>query len=136
MTDPPNKLFFIVTFEDGTQIAQNVEDVGAVEGRNCYYDVMQKTLEVPAVCCVLAAEGYPTFGVDLKDGHFEVNGVPFFMHTEPYKDFRLQYFRNVTQHRQTNVKTGETIDTAEVGYLLGWECEYGGETITRVMSIK
>lgn len=118
--DAPNYLFFVATFADGTQILQNAEDRGSVEGRNCFYDVLQKQLDSPLVCFVLAGEGYPTFGVDLRDGHFEVNGVPFFQHSEPLKDFELRYFRNVSQHR-TMSRDGATTDSVELGYEIGWQ---------------
>lgn len=136
--DAPNYLYFVATFADGSQIFQNVEDKSVfAPGRNCYFDVLQKQLNVPLVCFVLTAEGYPTFGVDLQDGHFEVNGVPFFQHSEPLKEFRLQYFRDVQQHRTFAVGSTKTpVDTAEVGYTLGWESTYKDQTITRFLKIK
>lgn len=137
MVEAPNILHFVATFADGSQIVQTAEDAGTVEGRNCYYDVLQRQKEVPLICFVLAAENYPTFGVDLRDGHFEVNGVPFFQHTQPLKDFSLVYFRNVSQHRTVRVDgTGEPDDWAEVGYDIGWKTENdGGEAVERVMRI-
>lgn len=135
MVEAPNILHFVATFADGSQIVQTADDAGTVEGRNCYYDVLQRQKEVPLVCFVLAAENYPAFGVDLRDGHFEVNGVPFFQHTQQLKDFQLVYFRNVSQHR-TISRNGGTIDTVEVGYDLGWTTENAeGEAFERVMRI-
>lgn len=132
----PNYLHFVATFADGSQICQNAEDVGTVKGRNCYFDVMQKQLDVPLACFVLAGEGYPVFGVDLRDGHFEVNGVPFFQHSEPLKDFRLHYFRNVSQHRVMAVgQNSEPVDSVELGYDIGWTTEHEGKPVTRFMRV-
>lgn len=136
--DAPNWLHFIATFADGTQILQNVDDVGSIDGRNCYFDVMQKQLDAPLICFVLAGENYPTFGVDLKDGHFEVNGVPFFQHSDPLTDFSLLYFRDVQQHRTFQQKDGrlvEPVDTAEVGYTLGWSTTHKGQEVKRFLKI-
>ncbi len=133
--DAPNYLFFAATFADGTQIFQDEGDNSKLDvSRNCYFDVLQKQLDSPLVCFILAGEGYPTFGVDLRDGHFEVNGVPFFQHAEPLKDFKLVYFRNVSQHR-TFTAGKEPVDTAELGYDLGWTAEYKGEDVKRFMRI-
>jgi hypothetical protein len=148
----PNKLFFIATFQDGEQVFQNAEDRSpSNEKKNCFYDIRVGASNVadndypdfnvaeitkrPLKCVVLAAENMPTFGVDLEDGHFEVNGVPFFQHTEPLRDFRLVYYRNVSQHRTVSAGGGESTDWAEVGYDLGWEADYEGKIIRRVMRI-
>ncbi len=131
----PNRLFFIATFTDGTQIFQNAEDKGSVADQNCFFDALQKQLDVPLVCFLLGAENLPTFGVDLQDGHFEVDRVPFFQHSEPLRDFRLVYYRNVSQHRTINAN-GSTVDTAEVGYDIGWEADYKGEVIRRFLRIQ
>lgn len=135
---PTNYLHFIATFADGTQIFQNAEDKGSVEGHNCFYDVLQKQLDTPLVCFVLAGENYPTFGVDLKDGHFEVNQVPFFQHSEPLQDFSLIYYRDVRQHRTFKQKDGqlvEPMDTADVGYTLGWKTTHRDQEVERYLKI-
>jgi hypothetical protein len=133
--EAPNYLFFVATFADGSQIFQNIEDKSeTTEGRTCYFDVLQRQIDVPLVCFVLAGDGYPTFGVDLRDGHFEINGVPFFQHNEPFENFRLHYFRNVSQHR-TIAAGGDAVDSAELGYSLGWTTEHDGKPIERFMRI-
>jgi hypothetical protein len=136
--EAPNYLHFVATFANGTQILQNPEDRSESNpDRNCFFEVLQRQKEVPLVCFVLHGEGYPTFGVDLRDGHFEVNGVPFFQHSEPIQEFRLHYFRNVSQHRTIRVDgTGDPVDTVELGYSIGWEAELKGETVTRYMRIQ
>ena len=136
--DAPNYLYFVATFADGSQVFQNADDASNIaEGRNCYFDVLQKQIDTPLVCFVLAGEGYPTFGVDLRDGHFEVNGVPFSQHSEPLQEFRLQYYRDVQQHRTITVgQTAAPVETVDLGYTLGWESEYKGQTVSKFLKIK
>jgi hypothetical protein len=130
----PDYLLFVATFADGSQIFQNAEDVGQCEGKNCYFDVLQKELDVPLICFVRGGEGYPTIGVDLRDGHFEINGIPFFLHEEPLKDFRLFQTRHVTARRAMPFNAPPE-DSLEHGYILGWETEYQGEIVKRVIKI-
>lgn len=132
----PNYLFFTATFADGVQITQDADDRSRMaENRNAYFDVLQKQIDTPLLCFVLSGEGYPTFGVDLRDGHFEVNGVPFFQHSEPLRDFHLVYFRNVSQHRHIG-PDGTCADSAELGYELGWTVEFQGEEVKRVVRVQ
>jgi hypothetical protein len=131
----PNYLFFVATFADDSQIYQNPEDVSEThEGRNCYYDVLQKQKTVPLRCFVLMAEGYHPMGVDLTDGHFEVGNIPFFQHSEPYRDFRLVYFRDVKVHKTISAN-GDSSEGYDLGYILGWETDHKGETIQRYIRI-
>lgn len=118
-----NTFLFVATFEDGTQIFQNPEDRSAhVEGKNCFFDVLQYAEKSPLICFVLGsveANWAVTFGVDLRDGHFEVNGIPFFQHRhdrETLEGFRLIYFRN-----NRIELSGDGISDHSVGYTLGWQ---------------
>jgi hypothetical protein len=129
----PNTFFFVATYADGSQITQNVEDRSAYDvNKNCFFDVLSR--EEGPVSFVIT-DGTQVFGVDLRDGHFEVNGVPFFQHRPehvPLKDFRLKYCR--TPEQTINTMTGETGGRI-AGYSLGWEAEHKGETVERVLSI-
>src|SRR6266700_5036256 len=133
----PNYLFFIATFADGGQIFQNKKDESEIfPGRNCFFEVLQKKEDVPLICFVLKSEGYPMFGVDLRDGHFEVNSIPFFIHKEPIIDFNLLYFRDIKAHQHTTFEkaTGKIVNVVEdanLGYILGWESFYKGDSIQR-----
>lgn len=141
-----NWMLFYANYADGTQIAQNQEDIGTVEGRNCFFDVLEKEKETPLISFVLA-NGTHSFGVDLVDGHFEVNGVPFFMHdlkrTEAdLKNFRIIYFRNVEQITNVTVDpdTGEPLDgtvlAVKVGYTIGWQAnDETGKNIQKYIKV-
>ena len=152
----PNHMFFVATFADGSQIFQNAQDRSEqYDERNCYFDVRVKATNVadnadfekmydhvrqPLRCFVLAGKGYYPIGVDLIDGHFEVNGVPFFQHSEPYRDFKLLYFRNVAVHRTLTVTANGPTDEAprdsyDLGYILGWEVEHNGEKVQRIIRV-
>lgn len=131
----PNYLHFIATFEDGSQIFQNERDESeTTPGKNCYFDVLERQQRTPLVCFVLRNNDR-WYGVDLRDGHFEIDRVPFFQHEQPLKDFTLVYFRNVQIHRTVSVGSNAAppVDTAELNYILGWEAFYKGESIKRII---
>lgn len=87
MPNKPLKYLFTATFEDGTVLVQTLEDKSILdpEKRNTWYDLlqMQKTKKLTAF--VLKGEGHE-YGVDLRDGHFEIDSVPFWMHEVENKD--------------------------------------------------
>jgi hypothetical protein len=117
----PNHFHFVATFADGTQIFQNEEDRSEITpGKNCYYDVMGRADLVSFVI----TDGEQVFGVDLRDGHFEVNGVPFFQHrpdlpTQAFKDFDLIYSRTLKHEIEAN--TNEPIRDWISAYTIGWK---------------
>lgn len=140
----PNTHLFVATFEDGTQIFQNEEDVSSIDpSKNCFFDVQEKEKESKLICFVL--HGEPFYGVDLKDGHFEIgdeNPYQFFQHrydlpSEAYTDFRIIYLRNVQQHLNIthDPETGEILDQAMSGYTLsytlGWQTTFDGKNIKK-----
>lgn len=119
----PNQFYFVATFADGTQIFQNEADVSPNDPvKNCYFDVLERSkTEQPASFVI--TDGTHVFGVDLRDGHFEVNGVPFFQHrpefaNQQYKDFQLVYFR--TPKIEIDAKTMEPIRGTVGSYTIGW----------------
>ena len=79
----------------------------------------------------LTGDGH-SYAVDLTDGHFEVDGVPFKMHEEPLKDFRLIFFRKHTHN--FNLEYKEL--SHDVVYRMGWQTtNEKGENVQRVMEI-
>jgi hypothetical protein len=134
------KYLFTAEYKDGSLYQQNADDKSVKEPdkRSCYFDVDQDNL----VGFVLRGKDH-TYGVDLRDGHFEVDGVPFFMkesnkgimfHLEelpngkpvaiPLQNLRLIYWRRHTHDIQTNIKTEEQKETDhQVVFKLGWQCE-------------
>jgi len=122
----PLKYLFIAEYKDGV-FKQTPEDVSVKDPkRSCFFDVdHDKLVRFHLV-------GDHKFTVDLRDGHFEVNGVSFFMHEEPLKDFRLIYFRKHTHH--FNIQYEEKAH--EIVYRMGWQTtNEKGENVQRVLEI-
>lgn len=106
------KYLFTAEYKDGTLFTQNPEDVSAVDPkRSAFFDVKHDQL----IGFVLS-DGKNTFGVDLTDGHFEINGVPFFLHETEMRDFKLFFFR---RHSHTFSSDGAE-QTHTITYRLGW----------------
>lgn len=123
------KYLFTVKYKDGSFYHQNAEDRSATEPdkRSCFFDVKQDEVAT----FTLEGEGH-TYSVNLIDGHFEVNGVPFAMHEEALSGFRLIFFR---QHTHNFIAgSGEEIKH-DIVYRLGWQCTVNGENVQRVMQI-
>lgn len=128
----PNKTELRYLFEaqmkDGSVIRQTPEDVSTAEPltRSAFYDVAQRLDEVVVFGLYNDKNLYV---VDLRDGHFEINGVPFSAQpvTAPVINeggkFKLVYFRD---HQQELVMTNG--GSYEAGahyhqYRMGWEYE-------------
>jgi hypothetical protein len=82
-----------------------------------------------------------TYGVDLKDGHFEICGVsfwPFDPYRERYHTFDLVFYRDVQQHRDLKIFQGQSIvgvrDRETIGYTLGYIAR-NGNTETEIKRI-
>ena len=112
--------------KDGTVIKQTPEDVSTAEPltRSAYYDVAQRLDDVVAFGLYNDKNQYV---VDLRDGHFEINGVPFSAQpvTSPCINeggkFRLVYYRD---HQQELVMTNGGAPqpgTHHHQYRMGWE---------------
>lgn len=136
------KYLFTAVYSDGTSYTQNVEDrsISAPGERSCFYDIDQDRL----VKFILApspedecGDGH-VYSVDLVDGHFEVDGVPFKMHEEAnLLGFRLIFWRNHTH----DFLVGKDPDAEpeevnhRIVYRLGWQCTVDDVNHQRVMEI-
>lgn len=132
---------YTATFEDGTQIVHDKEGSDASTkhvGGTTFTDVIEKEKESKLISFVLHNEE-TSVGVDLRDGHFEINGVPFFQHrpdlppSSGYKDFRIIYARTV--QRFINQVSGQEVGNTTVGYTVGWQITHNGENIQRTITI-
>lgn len=139
------KYLFTAVYKDGSVYQQNAEDrsVKEPDKRSCYYDLDQDQLDY----FVLKGEGHE-YGVDLRDGHFEIDGVQFVMHEGhqrklpngrtvivPLSDFRLIFFRQHTH----NFIVGQNVQkevSHEIVYRIGWQCTVDGKNYQQVMQIK
>ncbi len=126
------KYLFVAVYNDGTHYQQTPEDVSLTKrGGSAFSDVDHTRL----VRFFLASETN-SVSVDLVDGHFEINGVPFRLHNEDdgFKDFKLHYWRQVT--RNFEVGSRPIPKDVSVIYKIGWECEKDGVTHKRVIEIE
>jgi hypothetical protein len=128
---------YTATFEDGTTIFRDMNDP---ESDKCqtrtdgtgsrFTDVQEKEKESKLISFVVHNDEH-SYGVDLRDGHFEVNGVIFFQHRpdlQPYKDFRIIHYRSV--RRKYNLQQ-EEIGADVMCYAVGWQVTHNGENVKR-----
>jgi hypothetical protein len=90
---PKLKYLFTVEYEDGTLLEQTPDDVSSKDPlRSAFYDIDQEKV---IGFCITNQENGEIYGVSLIDGHFEINGVPFFAHSRDLKvdKRRLIFFR-------------------------------------------
>lgn len=121
----PEKLF---TSEDAERLALLPSLITQAENEPNQKDI---------VGFVLRGEGH-TYGVDLRDGHFEVDGVPFFMHEDSTLfGFKMVFFRQHTHSFEVGVKSGDVKKeiSHQIVYRFGWQCTVGGKNHQRIMQI-
>lgn len=129
----PLKYLFTATFADGSTIAQTLEDKSAtLPGKSAFTDVLARAKTTALVAFVVRGEGHE-YGVDLRDGHFEVDGMPFRMHDDQPKGFELVYFRGVRiDWEQSKYLIKEKSHT--VTHNIGWKA-IGAQNYQRVMQL-
>ena len=124
------KYLFTVQFKDGSVYEQTEEDRSLVEPekRSAFYDVAQRLDEVHTF--TLKGEGHE-YMVDLTNGLFAIDGVPFRMHEEKLENYKLVFFRQHTHTYQAD--TREEIDH-QIVYRVGWQAKDKDEkNVERVM---
>lgn len=129
------KYLFIVEYKDGSIYKQNQDDISLTDNkRSCFYDVKQDE-----VSRFIITDCDGSFIVDLSDGHFEVNGIPFFMHDSGLglKDFRLIFYRQ-HEHKVNVGSDGSRKQLShEITYCIGWQTnDENGMNIKRIMEVK
>lgn len=136
----PNVLLFTAFFEDGSIIEQNEEDISFIDSeKNCLFDVRERSKQTKLISFVLSGHGY-FIGVDLRDGHFEINQIPFHCYRHdlnPYKEFELYYARITQMQIEANTITGEQrpISGRVGGYELGWIVKHGDDEIKETITV-
>lgn len=133
-----NYFHFVATFADGSRIYQDSDDRSKIDpSKSQFFDVREYSrLESPLISFVLTdPKQSMIYGVDLRDGHFEVNGLPFFPYRadrEILKDFRVIYFRNVRHDKYAD--TGEVV--SYLGYTIGFQAkDRKGRNVQHIMKI-
>ena len=123
------KYKFQVTYKDGSVYLQNDDDISVTDPkRSCFYDVKQEEVK-----SFFLFNDEHTFSVNLEDGHFELDGVPFLMHEENdlLKDFRLVFWR---RHTHSFNQNNEEL-SHQIVYRFGWQCTVDGKNYQQIMQI-
>ena len=128
------KYLFAVRFRDGSEYHQTAEDVSLSDpSRSAFFDVASRLDEVEMFAIENVSdppEERHHFMVDLTDGHFEVDGVPFYVQDPsaelpPETERRLIYFR---RRRHTFTLGLEEI-AQDCEYHLGWQATVDGKNV-------
>ena len=134
------KYLFRCQFNDGETFIQTQADVSKhIEGKSAFTDVLKKVEDGNQIKYFSLNSRDDTYLVDLDNGCFAVNGIPFFMHeqtvdkSKKLTNFRLIYFRRVAQ--SINLTTDK--QTSNIIYLMGWQANYpDGSNHKQIMYIK
>ena len=119
------KYVYTVVYRDGSVYQQNLEDKSALHPTgSCFAD-----LDLPNIrTFTLVGVGH-RYTVDLTDGHFDIDGVPFCFHDRSVKlpDLQLWFFRRHTHEVVDGVEKSHRTE-----YRMGWTTVDG---LQRVMEI-
>jgi len=125
------KYLFGVHYSDGSEFFQTPDDVSATDPiRSAFYDVDLDRVEL----FQLEGDGHK-YLVDLRDGHFEIDGLPFIAgdpRVQPIgQELRLVYFR---RHRESQHSDGTT-SSAPVEYHFGWQFTVDGKNYQQTLAV-
>lgn len=130
------KYLFRVEFQDGTQYQQNQQDVSENNPeRSCFFDIKQQESQGNFPVIFELNNGINKYLVNLRDGHFEVNGVCFDANLDDSSEeikgpYRLIYFRRHTH------SFGQGEANYWFTYNFGWQTTQNGVNIKRIITIK
>jgi hypothetical protein len=113
-----------------TIYTQDKADISRIDSaKSAFFDVKDEPLEE-----FWLSNGKDSYSVNLLDGHFEINSVPFKLHEEAgLKNFRVIYFR---KHEHDLNSNNEVLEH-RVEYILGWQANNeNGENVQRILIIK
>ena len=134
----PHTHLFIAEYKDGKQYEQGDLDQSLQdENKNAFYDIFYKPIKPLEDLIRFSLSGNDhTYTVDLRDGHFEIDGVPFKQHEEDFLiDFRLIYFRRHLVHTVIGgEKHGQ--QTREFEYHLGWQTTFKGKNYKQTIHFR
>ena len=151
------KYLFGVHFKDGSEYFQGSEDSSLLDPakRTAYYDISKQDEQGNIICrgpedafpnlvwarddvelFQLEGEGHK-YVVDLRDGHFEIDGIPFFAKIPPPNSIlSLVFFRRRRIHQHNQVMDGElkTVGMSqECEYHMGWQTIDGKASQTLIL---
>src|SRR5690349_8203964 len=110
------KYLFSAEYKDGSFFDQTPEDVSKTNPeKSCFHDVKHDQLIRFGL-----TDGVNTYVLDLRDCHFELNGIPFKIeHEQHLKNIRLIYFRKVQRDIHTDFVVTDDIQIKELGTRAG-----------------
>ena len=122
------KYLFKALFTDNTIIEQTQEDKGSIDGRNCFYDVIQKMDKLRAFA-IYNQETGEEWLVDLNDGSFqhnyptnsqEMTQSVFKLHGDKeFENLRLIWF--MKRQLVLDIVNTEISSNEILGYNIGWQ---------------
>lgn len=150
------KYLFQATYKDGSHYLQNPEDTSVTrpehECKSSFTDVRVDDVKV-----FFISNEEHTYSVNLEDGHFEIDGLPFYQHEDEHlHDFKLIYKRNVKHSQDFKMtlgnkiaeegenKTFEVAQQEAVGepnivrsYIIGWEAHdpIKKQSVTKIIQV-
>lgn len=143
----PLRYLFKALLQDGTIFEQTLEDKSKIdpEKRNAFYDLLQADAAGNKIVTfgIFGVNEKKALVVDLRDGHFELNGT-ILIHGEVLPGpipLKLIYYRAVEQDLQVTykVKTGEVLKEVAGDhrdqYFVGWEANFNGKSYKQVLGL-
>jgi len=127
-------MLFEAHLHSGEVIIQTAEDKSTVaEDKNCFHDVLQRIDEVAFFG--LYGDDH-TYVVDLRDGHFEIDGLAFntgdpSVSLPPDTKYRLIYFKRTNLHFVGMEQVG-----ADVEYHIGWQTTVDGKNVQTTIGVR
>jgi hypothetical protein len=119
------KYLFIAQYKDGSQYDQSLDDCSKLGNNTSSFGDVRKD----EVARFHLQGGGHIYTVDLSDGHFEIDGVPFRMHDDEVTDLELVYFR---RHWVTFSQDTYKEESRRTVFFFGWSDASGRKTIMQV----
>lgn len=126
------KYLFVADYADGTRYEQGPADESLQDPkRNAFFDIHYKPFkpEEELIRFSLVGDGH-VYTVDLRDGHFEVDGVPFRVTQGPAENCRLLFWKD-----HTHTRSSGGVTTHEIVYRIGWDATVDGVPAQRFLAI-
>lgn len=131
---------FVARFSDGTVFEQTAEDVSKTRERGSAFTDLQALLaggkELESF--FLVGDGH-VWAVDLRDGHFERDGEPFWIGDRdlpPGSKPELVYFRRVQQNKTIGGDGSQLEMWTTIRFFFGWETALpDGSKVRAVMGV-
>src|ERR1700757_4594664 len=133
MSSYPLKYTFLAWFRDGSVYEQREDDTPKVSPVGSAFTDIKDRLEDINIFA-LYCQGAVAALVDLRDGHFEVNGLPITVQDPsftlpPDTIYRLIYFRRVTHDFSPDAST------VSVAYHIGWQATVDGKNHQQTIAV-